>query len=96
MIIEAPYKTNDTITIKTTSGDEVVARFVEENDKTITVSKPLALMATQQGMGLAPFAFTIAQDAKVPINKSTVMFVCKTEPETAKQYMTSTTGIQMA
>jgi hypothetical protein len=53
-------------------------------------------MATQQGMGLAPFAFTIAQDAKVPINKSTVMFVCKTEPEMAKQYMTSTTGIQMA
>ncbi len=96
MIIETPYKVNDTITIKTTAGDEVVARFVEENDNTITVSKPLALMATQQGMGLAPFAFTIAQDAKVSLNKSTVMFVCKTEPEMAKQYMTSTTGIQMA
>jgi len=96
MIIEAPYKTNDTITIKTTGGDEVVARFVEENDSHITVAKPLSLMATQQGMGLAPFAFTIPQDAKIKLNKSTVVFVCKTEPEMAKQYMSSTTGIQMA
>ena len=59
MIIETPYKANDTVTIKTTGGDEIVARYVEENDKSITVSKPLALMATQQGMGLAPYAFTI-------------------------------------
>jgi hypothetical protein len=46
MIIETPYKQNDTVTFKTTSGDEVIARFVEENDKTITVTKPMALMAT--------------------------------------------------
>lgn len=96
MIIETPYKTNDTITIKTTGGDEIVARFVEENDKHITVAKPLALMATQQGMGLAPYAFTIPQDSKLQINKSAVVFVCKTDPEMGKQYMTSTTGIQMA
>jgi hypothetical protein len=47
-------------------------------------------------MGLAPFAFTIPQDAKIKLNKSTVVFVCKTEPEMAKQYISSTTGIQMA
>ena len=70
------------------------ANFVEENDKHITVSKPLALMATQQGMGLAPYAFTIPQDSKLQLNKSAVVFVCKTDPEMGKQYMTSTTGIQ--
>jgi hypothetical protein len=96
MIIETPYKANDTVTIKTTGGDEIVARYVEENDKSITVSKPLALMATQQGMGLAPYAFTIPQDSKVHINKNAVVFICKTDPEMGKQYMTSTTGIQMA
>lgn len=96
MIIETPYKANDTITIKTTGGDEIVARYVEENDKAILVSKPLALMATQQGMGLAPYAFTIPQDSKLSLNKSAVVFVCKTDPEMAKQYMTSTTGIQLA
>jgi len=96
MIIETPYKANDTVTVKTTGGDEIVARFKEEDAVSITLEKPLALMATQQGMGLAPFAFTIPQDAKIKLNKSAVLFVHKTENEMAKQYVTSTTGVQLA
>lgn len=96
MIIETPYKVNDTVTLKTTAGDEIVARFVEENDNQVTIQKPLALMATPDGMGLAPFAFTISQDAKVKLNKSAVLFVHKTEEQMAKQYVQSTTGVQLA
>lgn len=96
MIIEQPFKANDTVTIKTTGGDEIVARFVQEDTNTITVSKPLALMATPQGIGLGPFAFTVDPDAKLKINKNTVVFVAKTESQMAGQYMTSTSGIQTA
>ena len=96
MIIETPYKANDTVTLKTTAGDELVARFVEEDNFYVTVQKPLALMATPEGMGLAPFAFTIQQDAKIKLNKSAVLFVHKTETEMAKQYVQSTTGVQLA
>lgn len=93
MLIEAPYKANDTITIKTMGGEEIVARFVEENDKLVTVQKPMTIMATQQGIGLGPFAFTISTDAKVPINKSAVLMIAKTEKEMASQYVQSTTGL---
>jgi hypothetical protein len=93
MIIETPYKAGDTITIKTTAGDEIVARFVEENDKAITVTKPLALMATQQGIGLGPFTFTVDPSGKIPLNKSAVLFVAKTDKDMAKQYIASTSGI---
>ena len=96
MIIDKPLQANDVVTIKTTGGDEIVARFVQEDDKTITVSKPLALMATPQGIGLGPFAFTIDPDAKLKINKSTTVFVAKTESQMASQYMTSTSGIAKA
>jgi hypothetical protein len=96
MIIETPYKATDTITIKTTAGEEIVARFVEEDATTITVQKPMAIMATGQGIGLGPFAFTINPDAKVKLNKNSMMFVHKTDGEMAKQYVSSTTGIQMA
>ena len=97
MIIETPYKANDTITIRTVAGEEIVARFVEENDKIITIQKPLALMMTPQGgVGLGNFAFTIPQDAKLTLNKSSILFVHKTDSEMAKQYVSSTTGIQMA
>jgi len=95
MIIEAPYKTNDTVTIKTTAGEELVGRFIEENDKTITMQKILALMPTQQGIGLGPFAFTISQDSKIKLNKTAILFVHKTDAEMAKQYVSSTSGIQM-
>lgn len=95
MIIEAPYKQYDTITIKTTAGEEIVARFIEENDKTITIEKPLALMPTSQGIGLGPFAFTINPSSKIKINKSAVLFTHKTDAEMAKQYVSSTTGLHM-
>ena len=95
MIIEAPYKQHDTVTIKTTGGEEIVARFVEETANEITVEKPLTIMATQQGIGLGPFAFTIPQTAKIKINKTAVLFVHKTDPEMASQYVQSTTGLQV-
>lgn len=95
MIIEAPYKQNDTITMKTVGGEEIVGRFVEETAETVTVQKPMAIMATGQGIGLGPFAFTVNPDSKVKINKHSLLFVHKTDGEMAKQYVSSTTGIQM-
>lgn len=95
MIIETPYKQNETITLKTAAGDEVVARFVEEDANTITVTKPLALMATQQGIGLGPWTFTVDPQHKLKLNKNALLFIHKTEDSMAKQYVTSTSGIQM-
>jgi len=96
MIIEQPITENTPVTIKTTSGDEVVARFVSEDEKTITVLKPLALMATPEGMGLAPFAFTVPMDAKLKLYKSAIVFIAKTDSQMATQYMASTSSIQTA
>jgi len=96
MIIETPYKATDTVTLKTTAGEEIIGRFVEEDDKTITLQKPMAIMATQQGIGLGPFTFTINPEAKVSINKNALLLVHKTDGEMAKQYVSSTSNIQMA
>ena len=94
MLIEAPYKKNDTITIKTAAGgDEIVARFVEEDNRTITITKPMALMATAEGIGLGPYTFTVDPKSNIAINKSAVVFCHKTEESMAKQYVQSTTGI---
>lgn len=95
MIIETAYTKNDIITIKTTAGEEVVGRFVEEDSTTITIGKPLALVATQQGVGLGPFGFTIPQNSKLKLNKSGLLFVHKTEAEMSKQYVQNTTGIAL-
>lgn len=96
MIIETPYKANDTVTIKTTAGEELLARFVTEDDKTITIEKPMAVMVTQQGLGLGPFTFTVNPNSKLRLNKNTIVFVHKTDSEMAKQYVSNTSGIHLA
>ena len=95
MIIETPYKANDTITIKTAAGEEIVARFIEENGDVIKIEKPLALIATQQGVGLGPFSFTTSPDAKLSIRQNAILFVHKTEESMAKQYVQNTSGLTM-
>jgi hypothetical protein len=95
MLIEAPMKDGDTVTIKTFNGDELIARLVETKTNTYVVAKPLAIMATQQGLGLGPYTFTVNPDSKIEINKNAVIFIAKTDSEMAKQYISSTSGIKM-
>ncbi len=95
MIIEAPYKATDTVTIRTTAGEEIVGRFVEEDANSIKITKPLALQASQQGIGLGPWVFTVDPASTIKLNKSAVVFVHKTEAEIAKQYTSQTTGIAL-
>ena len=94
MLIEKPLTTGDVVTIKLTTGDEIVARLAEIKDNEYVVSKPQALMATDTGMGLGVFAFTVNPDTKIPINRSTVIFCVKTDPDTAKTYTASTSSLR--
>ena len=93
MIIETPYKAGDTISMKTVAGEEVIARLVEEKANKIKISKPMALTATQQGLGMVPFTFTVGPETDIEINLNTIVFVARTDEDTAKQYIQSTTGI---
>lgn len=93
MIIKTPYKAGDTISMKTVAGEEVIARLVEEQANKIKISKPMALTATQQGLGMVPFTFTVSPETDIEINLNTIVFVAKTDEDTAKQYVQSTTGI---
>jgi hypothetical protein len=93
MIIETPYKAGDTVTIKTTAGEEIVARLVEETPTSIKVHKPLVVMVTAQGLGLGPFAFTVKQDSDIMLRQSAVLMMAKTEKDMASQYVQSTTGL---
>ena len=95
MVFEAPMKDGDVVTIKTVGGDEIIARLSEILPASYKITKPLAIMATQQGLGLAPFTFTVNPDTKIEIRMSAIVFIAKTDSDMAKQYISSTTGIKM-
>ena len=96
MIIEAPYTMGDTVSIKLNSGEEMIARIEAEDSTHVTVVKPLMLMATEQGMGLAPFMFTVSPEAKIKLKLNSIICIVKSAKDAADMYIKQTTGIQTA
>jgi hypothetical protein len=95
MLIDLPYKEGDTITLKLTSGEEIIARLEEDKSEGLRLSKPMSLTATQEGIGLAPFVFTVAADTDLIINHNAVVCVAKTEEQMASQYIQNMTGLSV-
>ena len=96
MLIETPYKIGDTVSLKLSSGEEIVARLEEETATKFVLNKPMVLIMQQQGLGLAPYMYSVSPDAKFNILATTVSCVAKTEVDIADQYISSTSNIQMA
>ena len=95
MLIETPYKVGDNVSFKLTSGEEIIGRLEAEDAKSFTVRKPMVLIAQQQGLGLAPFMFSVSPDGKFVLQATSVSCVAKTEAEIGKQYTAQTSGIQL-
>lgn len=98
MIIQKGYQANDVISFKLTSGEEMIARYVEENDSTFYVTKPVNLVPTPQGsLGMVPAMFSAELNtAKVSLQKSAVALHSPTKKEVADEYLRGTTGIRPA
>lgn len=95
MLIETPYKNGDTISLKLSSGEEIVARLEEESKDYFTLKKPMVLVAQQQGLGLAPFMFSVSPDSKFMMRTTSVSCVSKTQEDIGKQYLETTSGLKL-
>lgn len=93
MIIDKGVSIGEVVTIKLTSGEEVIATLVEERTDYIKVAKPRVLTSTQGGIGLAPYLFTVDPDKDVKLQRSTFVVLEPTEKNYASQYISGTTGI---
>lgn len=96
MLISKGVAVGEVITLKLTSGEELVAKLTEETDAYYKLSKPMVIGMGQQGPGLMPYLFTVAPDAEVRLLKTTVTVAEPTDTAFAKQFLESTTGIKLA
>jgi hypothetical protein len=88
------FDENDVVTLKLISGEEVMGKFIKEDDKIVTLEKPLMLAMNQKGIGMAPILMTVNPDSKLNFNKLAVAIMAHSDDEIAKQYTFQTTGIQ--
>jgi hypothetical protein len=96
MIIETPYKVGDVVSIKLSSGEEMIAKLEEETATHISVNKPLILVAAETGIGLSPFMFTVSPDAKVRVNINSIICIVKSAKDADNTYIQQTTGLHLA
>jgi hypothetical protein len=95
LIINKGVSAGDVITLKLTSGEELVAKLSEETDSYYKLSRPMVIGMGQQGPGLMPYLFTVSPNADIKLLKTTVTVAEATDEAFAKQFLESTTGIKL-
>jgi len=96
MLIEAPFKNGDVVTLKLTSGEELVGKLVEEKADAYKIKTPLTLVMSPQGVGLQQYMFTVEADKAHLFPKSSVTIISKTMKQFADAYQQQTSGLVTA
>jgi hypothetical protein len=95
MLINKGVSVGEVITLKLTSGEEIIAKLTEETDAHYKLSRPMVIGMGQQGPGLMPYLFTVNPDKEVKLFKTTVTMAEATDDAFAKQFLESTSGIKL-
>ena len=96
MLINKGITEGEVITLKLTSGEEIVAKLVEDGPVYYKLSRPMVIGMGQNGPGLMPYLFTVNPSTDVKLQKSTVTVAEATDEAFAKQFIESTTGIALS
>ena len=96
MLIDKGVSAGEVVTLKLTSGEELVARLDEETPTHYKLTKPMVIGMGQQGPGLMPYLFTVHPEKEVKLLKQTVTVAEATDKTFADQFIENTTGIKLA
>ena len=96
MLIDKGVTIGEVVTLKLTSGEELVAKLVDDSPMHYKLSHPQVIGMGPKGPGLMPYLFTVNPDTEIKLQKSTVTVAEATDAQFAKQFLESTTGIALA
>jgi hypothetical protein len=86
-------KIGQIISMKLTSGDEVVGKVVGQTVEGLTISKPVILAASRDGLAMVPFMMTASPDGDYLFKANNIMCTAETNQQVSDAYIQSTTGI---
>lgn len=83
-------------TFKFNSGEEMIAKYNSEvTGNFISVTNPLSVAPSAQGVGLIPSLFTSDPDQSVTINTNSIAMYTEPEDNVKMKYIEATTGIKV-
>lgn len=96
MLISKGIAVGEVITLKLTSGEELVAKLTQDTESYYKLKNTKVIGMGPSGPGLMPYLFTVHPDTEIKLLKSTVTVCEATDESFAKQFLESTTGIALA
>ena len=96
MLIDKGVSEGEVITLKLTSGEEIVAKLVEDSAAYYKLKNPQVIGMGPKGPGLMPYLFTVDPNKEIKLLKTTVTVAEATDKAFADQFIQSTTGIALA
>jgi len=96
MLIDKGVSEGEVITLKLTSGEEIVAKLVEDSAAYYKLKNPQVIGMGPKGPGLMPYLFTVDPSKEIKLLKTTVTVAEATDKAFADQFIQSTTGIALA
>ena len=94
MLLEKKAQDGDIVAIKLVSGNEIIAKLVEESENVIVISKPVELgMAATGGVGFGPFMIGAPDEVQMTFDLNMVVTFVKARKEIKDAYIQSTSGI---
>lgn len=95
MLIDKGVAEGEVITFKLTSGEELVAKLIEDGPVYYKLSRPMVIGMSPQGPALMPYLFTVNPEKEVKLQKSVVAMAEATDKGFADQFIQQTTGIKL-
>jgi len=86
-------KIGQTVSLKLTSGDEVVGKILGQTAEGITIGKPVILAASRDGLTMVPFMMTADPGGDFLFKANNIMCIVDTNQQVSDAYLQSTTGI---
>ncbi len=95
MLISKGFSVGEVVTLKLTSGEELVARLVEDGSLYYILEKTKVVGMGPNGPALMDYLFTVSPNAEIKLSKATVVVAEPTEKVFADQYRQATTSIAL-
>lgn len=96
MLIDRGVTEGEVVTFKLTSGEELVAKLVEDGPLYYKLSHPMVIGMSPKGPALMPYLFTVDPEKDVKLLKGVVAMAEATDKMFADQFIQQTTGIKLA
>lgn len=93
MFVNSTIQNGTIISMKLTSGDEVIAKVVSQGTGIVCVSKPIVLVMTPNGVAFMSFMIGADDNAQLTFNTDQILVMTPAREELKNAYIENTSGI---